>query len=225
MKSIYHTILSIFLFVNVVLAQEVATVFNRVPANEKGIEELSKLLSDPNVRIEEKQLAVDRLGVIARQIYGDNPDFPAEKIYNPLFGVLTPNDKENYHKELRLHICRALGNFSVHKKGIDAIFPVLGRRLLDDNEDEEVKIEAARSLGRFWNHSSLASTELINSLNKELARGPQPDNVRLITAVIQSLGALGDKRAFVPLMKVIRSNFPTGVKKEAQAALESIKWD
>jgi len=39
------------------------------------------------------------------------------------------------------------------------------------------------------------------------------------------LGALGDKRAFVPLMKVIRSNFPTGVKKEAQAALESIKWD
>ncbi|GIX42500.1 MAG: hypothetical protein KatS3mg129_2233 [Leptospiraceae bacterium] len=225
MKKWIYFIILYFLSFQFLFSQETAPIFNRVPANEKGIEELSKLLSDPNVRIEEKQLAVDRLGVIAKQIYAENPNFPPEKIYNPILGVLTPNKNEAYHKELRIHICRALAQFSVYDKGVEAIIPALGRRLNDENEDEEVRIEAARSLSRFYKHSDLASNELINALNKELSRGPQPDNIRFITAVIQSLGALGDKRSFVPLMKVIRSNFPTGVKKEAQASLESIKWD
>ncbi len=216
----------LLLFINInIFSQETAPIFNRIPANEKGIEELSKLLSDPNVRIEEKQLAVDRLGVIAKQIYAENPSFPPEKIYNPILGVLTPNTKEEFHYVLRIHICRSLGEFSIYDKGVENIIPALGRRLKDEKENEEVRIEAARSLARFRKHSSIASTELIDALNSELSRGPQPDNIRFITSLIQSLGALGDKRAFVPLMKVIKSNFPTGVKKEAQISLESIKWD
>lgn len=214
-----------FFYTASIFSQETAPIFNRIPANEKGIEELSKLLSDPNVRIEEKQLAVDRLGVIAKQIYAEDPNFPPEKIYNPLLGILTPNKNEEFHYVLRVNICRALAQFSNYEKGVENVIPALGRRLKDSNEHEDVRIEASRSLGRFYKYSNLASTELIDALNNELSRGPQPDNIRFITALIQSLGALGDKRAFVPLMKVIKSNFPTGVKKEAQASLESIKWN
>jgi HEAT repeat protein len=224
MKKIAFLILILLTF-NILMAQETAPIFNRIPANEKGIEELSKLLSDPNVRIEEKQLAVERLGVIAKIIYVENPNFPPEKIYNPMLGVLTPNQNEKYHYVLRMTICRALGEFSIYDKGVESVIPAIGRRLNDESENEEVRIEAARSLSRFRKHSNLASQELIRALEKELSRGPQPDNIRFTTAVIQSLGALGDKRAFVPLMKVIKSNFPTGVKKDAQASLESIKWD
>lgn len=205
-------------------SQETGPIFNRVPANEKGIEELTKLLSDPKVRIEDKEGAVDRLGVIARQIYAENKNFPPEKIYNPLLGALNPTN-EPYHHVLRMHICRALAQFDIYEKGVENIIPALGRRLKDTNEHEDVRVEAGRSLGRFQKNRVLASTELIEVLTKELERGPQPDNIRLTTVVIQSLGALGDKRAFVPLMKVIKSNFPTGVKKEAQISLESIRWD
>ncbi len=209
---------------SVIFSQETGPIFNRVPANEKGIEELTKLLSDPKVRIEDKEGAVDRLGVIARIIYSQNKDFPPEKIYNPLLGALNPTS-EPHHHVLRMQICRALAQFDVYDKGIENIIPALGRRLKDPDENEDVRVEAGRSLGRFQKNRALASTELIDVLSKELERGPQPDNIRLITVVIQSLGALGDKRAFVPLMKVIKSSFPTGVKKEAQISLESIRWD
>jgi HEAT repeat protein len=204
------------------LAQETAPIFNRIPATEKGVEELTRLLSDPNVRIEEKSNAVDRLGVLARQLY--NSDFPPEKLYNPLLGALTPRSEEPYHHVLRIHICRALGNFWNLKGGQDVV-PALGRRLQDFQEHEEVRIAAAQSLGKFRNQSDLASQELLTALDKEVERGPQADNVTVVTAVVQSLGALGDKRAFVPLMKIIKSRFPAGVKKEAQRSLESIRWD
>ncbi len=217
-----------FLYFSLVFSlftQETAPIFNRVPANEKGIEELTKILSDPKIRIEEKQSAVDRLGIIAQIVYAEKMNIPPEKIYNPLLGALTPIVGEAHHHVLRINICRALGVFSYYDQGIENIIPALGRRLKDDKEVEDVKIEAARSLAKFQKHSATASTELIDVLVKELDRGPQPDNIRLTTAVIQSLGALGDKRAFVPLMRVIKSSFPTGLKKEAQASLESIKWN
>lgn len=204
------------------LAQETAPIFNRIPANEKGVEELTRLLSDPSVRIEEKSNAVDRLGVLARQLY--NSDFPPEKLYNPMLGALTPRSEEPYHHVLRIHICQALGNFWNLKGGQDLI-PALGRRLQDLQEHEEVRIAAALSLGKFRNQSEMAAQELLGALDKEVERGPQSDNITVVTAVVQGLGSLGDKRAFVPLMKIIKSRFPAGVKKEAQRSLESIRWD
>ncbi|HNJ05700.1 MAG TPA: hypothetical protein PLB73_15680, partial [Leptospiraceae bacterium] len=70
-----------------------------------------------------------------------------------------------------------------------------------------------------------ATTELVAALNSELERGPQADNVTVATAIIRSLGSLRDRRSFVPLMRVIQSRFPTSTKREAQRALENIKWD
>ncbi|MCS7205051.1 MAG: HEAT repeat domain-containing protein [Leptospiraceae bacterium] len=223
MKKLYFVFL--IFFMAPLFGQETIPIFNRIPPNEKGIEEINKLLSDPGIRIEDKQAAVDRLAVIVQQIYAQNPNFPPEKMYNPLIGALTPNPNEPHHHVLRINICRALGVFAIYEKGTENVIPVLGRRLKDVNEHEDVRIEAARSLGRFWKNTSMASIELVDALNIELQRGPQADNIRLVSAVIQSLGALGDKRSFVPLMKVIQSSFPTGIKKDAQASLESIKWD
>lgn len=222
-----YSLLLFFIFaVSSLQPQETAYIYNRIPPNEKGIEEINKLLSDPNIRLEDKQAAVDRLAVIVKQIHAADPNFPPEKMYNPLIGALNPSPNEPHHHVLRIHICRALGVFSLYEKGAaENVIPVLGRRMKDTNEHEDVRIEAARSLGKFFKHYQMASAELIDVLNLELSRGPQPGNIRLVTAVIQSLGALGDRRAFVPLMRVIQSQFPTTIKKEAQISLESIKWD
>jgi len=203
-------------------AQETAPIFNRIPANEKGVEELTRLLSDSQVRIEEKSNAVDRLGILARQLY--NSDFPPERLYNPLLGALTPQQNEPYHHVLRIHICQALGQFCNLKGGQDLV-PALGRRVQDLEENEEVRIAAAMSLGKFRNQSDQAAQELLAGLDKEIERGPQANNVTVVTSMVQGLGMLGDKRAFVPLMKLIKSRFPAGVKKESQRALESIRWD
>lgn len=212
----------LFLAPGIVFAQETAPVFNRIPANEKGVEELTRLLSDPGVRVEEKSNAVDRLGVLARQLYGSN--FPPEKLYNPMLGALNPQQGEAYHYVLRIHICQSLGNFWNLKGGQDVI-PALGRRLGDVQENEEVRIAAARSLGKFRLQSDQAAQELLSGLEKEIERGPQADNVTIVTSMVQGLGMLGDKRGFVPLMKLIKSRFPSSVKKEAQRSLESIRWE
>ena len=96
--------------------------------------------------------------------------------------------------------------------------------LANSGEREEVRNAAAQALVRFQNHSAAAADQLIAALNKELDRGPQPENINVVTAIVNALGTLQDRRGFVPLMRVIQSAFPNHTKGRAQAALEAIRW-
>ena len=201
-------------------AQDISpTYFNRITLD--GVDELARALSDPEIAIEQKQLAVNRLGELARQL--PNSKVPPSRLYNPLLGALRPEKNVQDHHVLRMAICNALRNFS-DLEGSSQLIGPLGRVLMDQDEHEEVRAAAARALASFRKDQQAAADALITALNKELERGPGPKNISVTSVICISLGSLRDKRAFVPLMKVVQSTFPNQTKSNAKTALESIEW-
>lgn len=204
----------------VLAAQDISpTYFNRITLD--GVDELARALSDPEIAIEQKQLAVNRIGELARQL--PNSNVSPSKLYNPLLGALRPEKDVVDHHVLRLAICNALRNFS-DLDGSSQLIGPLGRVLMDADEHEDVRSAAARALASFRKDQNAAAEALISALNKELERGPGPNNIGVTSVICRSLGSLRDKRAFVPLMKVVQSSFPNQTKSNAKTALESIEW-
>lgn len=203
------------------LSQEpnTAMIFNRIGLSGSG--ELAKALSDPEVRPEDKTIVIRRLGELSKELKA-NKSVPPSQLYNPILGVMVPQNSIQDHHLLRIAACETLALFADFSDAGNLISP-LGTRVKSDPH-EEVRLAAARALGRFYKNRQNASGLLVEALTRELGRGPQADNVRLVGALIRSLGGLQDKRAFVPLMRVIKSPFPTYTKREAQRALENLKW-
>lgn len=212
----------LLIFAGDVQAQRVSTaeIFDRI--GRTGVDELARLLSDPEVAIEEKSYAVYRLVDLAWENW-DDESTPLSAYYNPILGVLNPQEQEDHHI-LRMSACVALAGFS-RLEGAEGVIAPLGRVLANTDEHEEVRISAARGLGRFVKYPDEASTALITALDAELERGPEADNVEITTAMVRALAYLQDRRSFVPLMKVLRSDFPYRTRSEAQRALLGIRWD
>ncbi len=191
--------------------------FNRIPL--KGRAELSTMLSDPRVAVQQKTMAINRLVELRKDLASSPDKVPASELYNPIRGMLTHDQAV-----LRRSACAALQEFA-DEPGAEALVKPLGTILNNQSETNEVRIAAATSLGRFTKHRIAAADELARALNDLVAQGARGDNVVLTASVVNGLGRLRDKRSFVPLNRVIRSNFPTSVKEAAQKALENIDWD
>ena len=219
-RLIYIAILAFLISPSFLAAQEIsATYFNRITLD--GVDELAKALSDPAIKLEQKQLAVNRMGELARQLPGSNVS--PSRLYNPLLGALRPQNNVKDHHVLRIAICEALRNFA-NQEGSSNLVGPLSRVLSDPDEHEDVRTSAARTLAEFRKDSSAAADALIDALNKEVARGPNANNIGVTSAICVALGALREKKAFVPLMKVVQSAFPNQTKSNAKTALESIQW-
>jgi HEAT repeat protein len=206
-----------------VLAQNPVAVraFDRVPLS--GSDQLDQAISDPGIGVMEKRLAIARLGQLAGELRAGDGRVAPSRLFNPLLGVLTPQQSVQDHYILREEACTALARFS-ELEGSEQLVAPLGKRLQDGQEREEVRLAAARSLGKFRKDSAAAADELIQALNREMERGPKSDNVNVATGIVGSLGQLRDRRSFVPLMRVVQSTFPNYTKRRAQEALESIQW-
>lgn len=203
------------------MAQEsTCYIFNRIPVT--GVDEIAKQLSDPRVRLEDKACGISRLGELSRELM-NRKDIAPSSLYNPILGALAPQTQVPEHHVLRENACQALARFGDLPESEKLIAP-LGKVLKEDSH-EEVRLACARALSRFFKDAPAATQELVNALNSEIEKGPQADNVTVTTAVVRALGGLRDRRSFVPLMRVIQSRFPTSTKREAQRALENIKWD
>ena len=192
---------------------------NRIPL--EGSEELDRALADPAISVTDKRYAIRRLGQLSGQLQGSG--YSPSKLYNPLLGVLTPQPSVQDHYLLREAACNALANFA-KLDGSEQLVGPLGKILRNGDEREEVRMAAARTLGQFSNNSTAATEQLVAALDQEMDRGPTPTNVNLATGIVASLGRLGDKRSFVPLMRVIKSRFPTQTKRRAEESLDSIRW-
>ena len=193
--------------------------FNRVSL--KGRKELDKALSDPNLGVKQKVQAIRRLGELAKDLAA-SPGIPAADLYNPVLGVLSLSSSK--YEILRKAACETLYQFSDHE-GSESLVKPLGAVLNNKEETNDVRIAASISLGRFSKDKTAASDELVRALNDLVSDGARGDNVRLTASVINGVGRLRDKRSFVPLMRVIQSNFPTTAKQAAQRALENIDWE
>ena len=203
------------------LADDVDTgqAFNRVTLKGRG--ELAKTLSDPNIGVQQKSLAIRRMAELVKDL-GSAPDVAPSELFNPILGVLSlPGPK---YEVLRRIACEALYAFS-DLQGSESLVKPLGNVVNNKNETNDVRIAASISLGRFSKDKVAAADELVRALNEALSEGPRGDNIRLTASIINGVGRLRDKRSFVPLMRVIQSNYPTTAKQAAQRALENIDWE
>ena len=197
---------------------ETGQAINRVPLT--GRDKLARLLSKADVRLEDKARAIERLAELTKDLPANRNVEPKE-LYNPILGVLSGN---RGHKVLRKVACQSLVAFA-RLKGSDKLVEPLGKIVGNSGDFYEVRRAAAVTLGRFANNTGSATDQLVRALDAELKRGPRGDNVTFTKIVIDSIGRLQNKRSFVPLMRVIQSDFPTATKRAAQRALENIRWE
>jgi len=219
-------LLPLFLHANDLVSQTIRytiEVIRRVPL--AGADQLGEMLADPGVSVTVKRHAVRRLAELSRQLRSpENENFPAEKLYRPVIRSLEPEPDVQDHHVLREEAARALG--SMHwLRDAEAFIPPLGRTARDPEEHVDVRRAAAEALGKFRENSRLASETLVKVLDAAIENGPNADNVRVLTAVVASLGMLREKTAFVPLMRVVNSGFPVTVKRRAEQSLENIRWE
>lgn len=69
-----------------------------------------------------------------------------------------------------------------------------------------------------------AAAELNQSIILELSLRRDERNAYVARAVAQNLGRLADRRSFAPLLRLMRSSYPTMVRRAAQRAINEIDW-
>jgi hypothetical protein len=90
--------------------------------------------------------------------------------------------------------------------------------------DRNHLLDAIGNLGATNTHdAAVRLTQLLVLINSYTEKGKAYDDP-VVFAVLQNLGALGDKVAFDDLMYTQYLNYSTGVKKAARTALDKLKW-
>ena len=90
--------------------------------------------------------------------------------------------------------------------------------------DRNHLLDAIGDLGATNTHdAAVRLTQFLVLINSYTEKGKAYDD-QVVFAVLQNLGALGDKVAFDDLMYTQYLNYSTAVKKAARAALDNLKW-
>ena len=90
--------------------------------------------------------------------------------------------------------------------------------------DRNHLLDTIASVGAMSTHdAAVRLTQYLVLLNSYTEKGKAFDEL-VVNAVLQNLGALGDKVAFDDLMYTQYLNYPSAVKKSARAALDKLKW-
>lgn len=106
---------------------------------------------------------------------------------------------------------------------IDFFFNTMDNYMLG-TLSEDTFITVIKSLNNVAPIASIAPlTKFLEELNSLTEKG-KPVSDKLIKAVIQTLGAIGDKSAFDSLLAVTYLNYPESVLSAAREALAGLKW-
>jgi len=90
--------------------------------------------------------------------------------------------------------------------------------------DRNHLLDAIGEVGAMNTHeAAVRLTQFLVLINSYTEKSKAYDD-QVVFAVLQNLGALGDKVAFDDLMYTQYLNYSTGVKKAARAALDKLKW-
>jgi hypothetical protein len=193
--------------------------------------ELAKCVADKTIDADYKAKCMDILRNMAEAAKKNNKD-PMSVVGNDavsaIIEVLKDKgemgiDDDKIYKQIidynaisREAACYALGAI-----GNSNAIPALATSVKDDY-NKRVRVSAAWNLGYF--NQLTAVDGLIKGLLNEIEKGKNASEPVVMT-IIRSLGEIGNKRAFVPLLKVTQVYLPDYVKEEAQKSIEKIKWD
>lgn len=190
----------------------------------QDVDMLFDLLNDDSVTLVLKTKGMARLGAIYRE-RPDALDKDADEVFNVIISTRNKYNKDAKEENaLRKESVLALGIFSKNAKAEQAIDEAKGS--LANDKSYQVNSSAAHILREFKDNAGKANNVLIAKLDESLKKTVWTENdLRLTFTVISSMGALGEKRSFIPLMRVLQSGYPIYVKKAAEEAIGSIDWE
>lgn len=115
----------------------------------------------------------------------------------------------------RVAACYALAEIG----GADTIAPIV--TTLKEDYSATVRVAAAYVLQLYQEESAVDG--LIDALLLEIQKNRNA-SYPVAKQIVRSLGVIGHKKAFIPLLKATQVSFPDDVKEDAQVAIERIKW-
>lgn len=192
----------------------------------RSIDQIYKLLENDDIRTPIKVLAIRRMS----QLYRENPDENKKHSDEILQATSKAMQKHTDDKppareyQIRAAGCNLLAGFANSSKSGQAL-KILENYYKNDKHDD-VFASCAQSISRFKNQRKEANSILVEVLNKQ--RGVKSigkDDIRRTMVTLGAIERIGHHDAYLPLMKFLQSGYPADVKKAAQRALTSIKWD
>ena len=196
----------------------------------KDISQLASLIKSSSIKAELKVEAINRIEYLARknpeQVYKMGKKL-IKDIRESLRGHQT-DTQTNFNYKIRQAACDLLSAFNSKEIAPTSISEI--RNLFLSDSSHKVQISCARALGDFKETPDLASKVLLEKLNSILEVAQKKDKsyyyddgVKMLV-IIRSIGNLASKSSFLTLMKVLQSGLSVPIKKEAEAAIEKIKW-
>ena len=187
-----------------------------VPLEDSG--DLLRMIEDNEINADIKAKSVARLG----QLYADEKD-KGESYVEGFIKAMNQVFAKNYDPIVRRAACNSMANFRTSKHAELAI-DALTNPLVND-ADYLVVVECARALGTFKSQKSKATLAILKRLRVEVRKNTtKTDDYATMSAMVESLGKLGDKKAYIPLMKVLQSRHPSNIKRMAHTAIDMIEW-
>ena len=194
-----------------------------------NIFQLVSMIGAKDIKVELKVKSLHRIIDLIKK----NPskkDSLSKKIVPKIRSLIknhSQDTRKNFNYQIRQAACSTLGIFNSKDSAPKAISEI--RHLLTKDKNQKVRTSCARVLGDFKAVPDLATRVLLESLNSILKADKLSKkitheiSVNLII-ILRSIGNLGSKSAFIPLMRVLQSGYPVVVKKEAEEAMERIQW-
>lgn len=218
--------IALLLFPLIIFAQDyiVRNGVNRVGL--KDADQLLKLVEREDITTMVKVRAVQRIAALYRE-NREEAEPQAQKFITTLTNGLKNLKKDEnpyFHFKARSSICMALGDFDNSDHASTAIAAI--REALLNDPNHRVIQTCAQSLGEFRNNRSKAADALIERINKSLQESSiKYGDVGIMSVTVASLAKLRQKKAFIPLMRVLQSGYPDHVKKEADRAIASFDME
>lgn len=184
-------------------------------AEFRHTETLIKIYNDQSVSRKARILAAEKIIELISANQAE-PDKYTDKI---LAGI--ESGISDSIKEIRLYSCHLLDKLGSVPKS-DKAYALL-KNLLTKESSPEIAAACSRALGKYIKQAPDATDILTAKLDLFLSQ-PRSEKAEIayLKSVIDSLGQLKQKKAYLPLMKIMQSQYADEVKKAAESALEKI---
>lgn len=188
------------------------------------INELYQILQSPEIATSIKMRTLRRIAVIYQENIPDSEKETGKIVEN--FRQVLKNHNEDEppinHYLLRSEVCSVIHYF-ISSKNSENFLQIAQSQLVED-KNLEVKANCAQTLGYFKDHAQTSGKILNEVLGKQLKEENLDEkNIRLTMNLINAIGRVRYRAAFVSLIKVLQSGYPPMVKKEAEYAIRQIR--
>lgn len=184
---------------------------------------LVSIIEDEEIKASVKQCTLEHLG----KLYSTSPEKNPQGAGEVIDAIIKLSKESNKKKltlselEMRQGICSALGGFDRTSHADRALNEI--KEIIKSSENHDVNYVCVMVMGNMQNNRSKAIQPLLSLIDRHLKSASiNQQDVRLMNLLVNAVGRLGDKEAYVTLMRVLQSGYPAQVKKATERAIHRL---